>query len=114
MKMNWNIGGKIGHWAFLIGVLLSVVLGIAYAGNTAVASVLVLLGIVVGLLNITSKEVNGFLLAAIALIVSAKSFELIPLLGTTINNILQYIIIFVAPAAVIVSLIAVWKLAKDR
>ena len=48
------------------------------------------------------------------LIVSAKSFELVPLVGTAMNNVLQYIIIFVAPAAVIVSLIAVWKLAKDR
>lgn len=114
LKMNWNIGGKIGHWAFLIGVLLSIVLGVIFPGKSIVASILVLLGIIVGLLNITSDEVHGFLLAAVALIVSAKSFELIPLVGTAINNVLQYIVIFVAPAAVIVSLIAVWKLAKDR
>jgi len=114
MKMNWNIGGKIGHWAFLIGVLLSIVLGVIFPGKTAIASILVLLGILVGFLNITSTEVNSFLLAAVALIVSAKSFELIPLVGTTMNNVLQYIVIFVAPAAVIVSLIAVWKLAKER
>ena len=114
LKMNWTFGGKIVHWIFLLGIFLAVVLGIVYPGKTVVASILVLLGLLVGLLNITADEVHGFLLAAVALIVSAKSFELIPLIGTTIENILQYIVIFVAPAAVIVSLIAVWKLASTR
>ena len=114
MKMNWNLGGTIGHWVFLLGIFLAIVLGVVYPDQSVVASILVLLGIIVGLLNITANEVNSFLLAAVALIVSAKSFELLPLIGTVIENILKYIVIFVAPAAVIVALIAVWKLASTR
>ena len=111
---DWALGGKIGHWVFLASILIAIVLGIFYPDKTMVASILVLLGILVGFLNITSDEVHGFLLAAIALIISAKSVELIPLVGGTVDHILQYIVIFVAPAAVIVSLIAVWRLASKR
>jgi len=113
-KMNWNLGGTIGHWIFLLGIFLAIVLGVIYPGKTIVASILVLLGILVGLLNITSDEVHGFLIAAVALIVSAKSFELLPLIGTAVESIMKYIVIFVAPAATIVALIAVWKLANKR
>jgi len=111
---TWTLGGKIGHWLFLAGVVISIVLGVFYPDKTIIASILVLLGILVGFLNITSEEVHGFLLAAVALIISAKSVELVPLVGATIGHILQYIVILVAPAAVIVSLIAVWRMASTR
>ncbi|MFH0869218.1 MAG: hypothetical protein V1839_03250 [archaeon] len=111
---DWAIGGKIGHWLFLAGIAVSVVLGIFLPENLRVASILVLLGILVGFLNITSDEVNSFLLAAVALIISAQFMQAVPLAGTTIINMLKYIVYFVEPAALIVSLIAVWKLASKR
>jgi len=113
-KKNWTLGGTAGHWIFLLGILLAVVFGILFPQKPLLASVLVLLGILVGVLNITADETNQFLLAALALIVSAKSFELIPIFGKAIERVLEYIIIFVAPAAVIVSLIVVWRLASRR
>jgi hypothetical protein len=105
---------KLGHWVFLAGFAIAIILGIVWPGRIWIASILVLLGIIVGFLNIRASEVNQFLLAAVALILSIKSFELIPAIGTGITNILAYITIFVAAAAVIVALIAVWKLASTK
>ena len=110
---------KLGEWAFLIGVLLAVVFGLfpplqLGLDTATILAVLVLLGIVVGLLNVTAKETTGFLLAALTLIVSgAVSFTALPYVGRQLSDILAYIAFLVAPAAVIVALKTVFALAKD-
>lgn len=112
-KMKFN-KSTIGHWIFLVGILLSLALGFFFPASSVVAGLLVLLGIVVGLWNITADEVNAFLVASIALIISAESMKFIPLVGAIVSNIVQYITLFVAPAAFVVALISVWKLASAR
>ncbi len=112
---------KIGEWAFVLGVIVAVVAGIAinYLGDFAgwIPLVLVILGIIVGLLNIKDKETTPFLIASIALLATGaiSTFMLIddaiPLLGTVLSNIFGNIAVFVAPAAVIVSLVTIHKLA---
>ena len=57
----------IGAWAFLIGVILAIALGLFsdYLSATAYKTILVILvvlGIAIGLLNITVKENSKFLL----------------------------------------------------
>ena len=109
-----HIAETISHWIFLVGVAMAIVLGILLPDSAMIASVLVIIGLVVGLMNITSKEVLPFLLATIALTVSAKSFQLIPFFGTYLKFILDYVVILVAPAAVVVALIVIWRLASTR
>src|SRR3989338_9433618 len=64
----------IGSWAFLLGVFVAVIAGALLLTDksnpalTTVTSFLVLLGTIVGLLNITTKETNAFLLAAVSLV----------------------------------------------
>lgn len=104
---------KIGTWAFLLGVLIAIVAGFVPAWRTPqVVWVLVLLGLIVGLLNIRAKEVQEFLVASIAVLVVA-SMGALPALGITLGTILDNIIAFVGPAALIVALKAVWDLAQD-
>lgn len=105
---------KAGDWLFLLGVLIAVVLGLLIPGSGPVAALLAVIGLIVGLLNITAGEVKDFLIASIALIVAAGGFSLIPLVGAALANILTYIVAIVAPAAVVVALIAIWKLAKTK
>ena len=57
----------IGSWAFLIGVILAILF--AFVSYPQYAWTLVVLGIVIGLLNITSKEINKFLLAGTVLVI---------------------------------------------
>lgn len=111
---------KLGHWAFILGVLVAILGGLASGAldpTTAgyVVLVLVVLGLVVGFLNISAKEVSDFLIAAIALTVlavSAAGLTTIPVVGNYFASMVQYIAAFVAPAALIVALKAIWNLAK--
>lgn len=102
------------HWAFLVSIVLAIILGVILPENAAAIGLLVILGIIVGLVNITAKETTQFLIASIALIVASGAFALIPIVGAWVANILNYIVVFVAPAAGIVSLIAIWNLARTK
>ena len=103
----------LGHWLFLIGIGMAVILGVALPNTTFVSSVLVLMGLVIGLLNIKAKEVNSFLLASVSLIIVAQSLKYIPLMGSYLLHIMRYFVFLVAPAATVVAVLAIYKLAKD-
>ncbi|MBI2543248.1 MAG: hypothetical protein HYW24_03620 [Candidatus Aenigmarchaeota archaeon] len=108
---------RIGEWAFLVGVLLAIVLGLfpTALSVTTVASVLVVLGVIVGLVNIGTRESQGFLVAAVALLVAGSAgYGAIPGIGDYLSSILMNISTFVAPAAVIVGLKAIYELARGR
>ncbi len=114
----------VGSWAFLIGIIIAILAGAA-AGvldpTTAgyVPLVLVILGLIVGFLNIADKEVQAFLIAGMALlIVGIPAGSLLVLdtiitpLGTVLSKILQMIAVFAAPAVLVVSLKAFYNLSK--
>ena len=106
----------IGHWSFILGVIIAIVAGLAGAVYVeAAAMLLVALGIIVGFLNISEKETSSFLIAAIALLLTgAAGLEKLPAIGNYLGPILTNISTFVAPAAVIVALKAVYELGKRR
>jgi hypothetical protein len=106
--------GFIGFWAFIIGFVLAILAGIFWPTNQAIVIVLVILGIIIGFLNVTAKEFMLFLLATIALVVVGNAFA--PLaglrVGEILGNILSHIAVLVAPAAVIAAVKALWTVAK--
>ena len=103
----------VGKWAFLIGVILAVVLGLfdPVMGNWAI--VLVVIGLIVGLLNVTDKEVAPFLMSgAVLIIASALGGSLMsdmPYVGAVLDALLA---VFV-PATVIVAIKNVFSLARN-
>ena len=103
----------VGKWAFLIGVILAVVLGLfdPIMGNWAI--VLVVIGLIVGLLNVTDKEVTPFLMSgAVLIIASALGGSLMsdmPFVGAILDALLA---VFV-PATVIVAIKNVFSLARN-
>ena len=114
---------KLGEWAFLACIIIAVLAGIG-AGLASwqvgwVSALLVVLGVVVGILNISEKETTPFLIAAIALIAAATvGFDaidqVIPRLGGTLNAIFDYVSTFVAPGAILVAFKAVYALASKK
>lgn len=102
----------IGSWAFLIGVVLAVILGLFGSVNQAVLVVLVIIGFIVGLLNIADKETMPFLMSGVVLIIAGSfgqaAMEVIPLL----NNILQALLAIFVPATIIVAIKNVFSFAK--
>lgn len=102
---------KIGTWAFLLGVLISIIVGLQPIWRTpAVIWTLIVLGVIVGFLNVKAKEVTEFLVAVIAILIVA-AFSGFAELGAIVRTMLSNIITFVAPAALVVALKAVWDLA---
>lgn len=103
----------LGKWAFLVGVLLAVVLGVLGPVTGTWAMVLVAIGLVVGLLNVADREVMPFLMSgAVLIIASALGGNLmgnVPYVGSVLDALLA---IFV-PATVIVAVKNVFGLARN-
>ncbi len=115
------MAGKMGQWAFMIGVLIAVVIGLfssrlgADLGGWLVL-LLVVLGLIVGFLNVTEKETTPFLIAAAALLITGTAgdnLSIIPTLGSYLQGIVEAIAVFVTPAAIVVALKAIQSLASD-
>ncbi len=111
-KRGRNSMGSFGGWAFLIGVVLAVVLGFLGSLNSTWVWVLVIIGLIVGLLNIADNESTPFLMSgAILIIASAFGQDVlnsVPLL----NNVLQALLVIFVPATVIVAIRHVFSLAR--
>ena len=123
---------KIAHWAFVACVVIAIVMGLVvgymfYKNNSNASNadadvtlILLILGLIVGLVMITAKEVTPFLIATIALIVATISNVWAPL--STIHEllyywatyILHYIVAFVAPAAVIIAIKSVFAMEREK
>ncbi len=114
---------KIGKYAFLVGIVLAVILGLALPlGDMAgpLTSLLVVLGLIVGFMNVTHDETKEFVtLSAILVFVAYaggagyESLASLHLVGDYVRGILENVIIFVVPAAVVVILKEIVALAKD-
>jgi hypothetical protein len=106
---------KIGEWAFLAGVILALLFGLFKGEVTgAFATTLIVLGILVGFLNIAEKETTPYLVATIALLVAAGLGDLPFAKVVNLSAMLKNIVLFVAPAAVIVALKTIITLGKKK
>jgi len=102
----------IGKWAFIVGLVLAVIAGLLFPSASWAVWVLVLLGVVVGLLNVTGKETRGFLIAAIAFTLASTALGSIPFLGGILASIMSLVGAFVSGAMVVVALKALFEVAK--
>ena len=119
MGKDMDLVAKIGSWAFIIGVVVALLIGIFSSGNTPVATtVLIVLGLIVGLLNVTGRETTPFLLATVSLVIvstfGGQVLYDVATVGPYLQGILVAITTFVIPATIIVSLKAIWALAHDE
>ncbi|MBU0536611.1 MAG: hypothetical protein KKE20_06605 [Nanoarchaeota archaeon] len=123
----FGVSRKVGHYSFLVGVILALILGlfseqISPSWSLKIMFVLVVLGLIVGLLNIQHKEMAEFLLAAIALMVVAPAMNVVSLTidkfvfgsGVFLRSMLTYLIIFIVPAVLIVAVKVIVELAEEN
>ena len=112
------MGAKLGEWSFIGGIIISIVVSLFRVSDTIggwLLLLLVVLGLIVGLLNVTERETTPFLVAAAALLITGtagSSLAIIPVIGGYLQNIVQNIAVFVTPAAIVVALKAIQSLAK--
>jgi hypothetical protein len=117
MKGKDNLIQKAGSWAFIGGVVLALIAGM-YPIGTALTAILVILGLLVGFLNVTGKETNSFLFASLVLVVmggfGGQVFMAVGDAGILLANMLSAILLFVIPSALVVSLKAIYVLAETE
>lgn len=121
---------SIGAWAFLVGVILAVIIGISTSSflslskitaySAQIYAILVLLGLIVGFsIKVTGKDSQTFLIAgAILVIVSKFGMEsvtgsLIGIgVGDTVASVFAALLALFVPATIIVALKTVFGLAQ--
>ena len=107
---------KIGKLAFLVGVAIAIVVGIVAPdeGQAVIwVAVLAVLGLLVGIVNVTQSEGQKFLIAAIALLSLGSAAEGLDLLWK-LGTIVKYIAVYVAPAALVVAGRVLWGTAAAK
>jgi hypothetical protein len=102
---------KIGKWAFIIGLVVAVLAGLFFQPGWAIW-VLAILGLIVGLLNVTAEDTRSFLLASIALTLSATALNTLPIVGTALSFILPFVVAFVAGATIVIALKELFQAAR--
>ena len=100
-----------GRIAFYIGLVVSVVAGWVQIGANGLI-ILSVLGLVVGLLNVTGKETGRFLVATLALVIAGVALK--DVFGAVVGSILTAYIAFTAASALIVALKEVYTMQKAR
>jgi hypothetical protein len=107
---------RIGHYSFIVGLIIAVIVAlIPQLRGTEAIVILVILGIIVGFLNITAKETTEFLIAALVLLMASSATALtLSVIHPTLAVMWGNILTFVAPAAIIVAVKTVIALAEER
>lgn len=112
MKKGRNL---IGAWAFLIGIVLALVVGLLsdLGNDPIIMGILVALGLIVGLLNITGRETHSFLMSGVVLIIAgALGMGVMSAIPKAVDILGSLMTIFV-PATIIVAIKNVFVMAKN-
>jgi hypothetical protein len=118
----------IGALAFLVGVILAVSIGLSTAFlplnalttySKPIYATLTILGMVVGIMNVTGKDTQTFLIAGTVLVIVSKfgmdsvSGNLIGIgLGDAVTSVFGALLVLFTPATIIVALKTVFSIAK--
>jgi len=113
----------IGAWAFFIGIVLAIAVGIFVRAKTdpLILGILALLGIVVGFF-VSQNDVKTFLFASVSLvIVSFAGIQGVVLdaairgveIGKMVSSVLAALLVLFVPATIVVSIKTVFSIAKS-
>ena len=113
-----------GAWAFLIGVILALAVGIlgAIFEKDIILAVLAIIGLVVGFgfVNVSSKDINTFLMAAVSLVIvsfaGAEGISGITFLnlniGGIISSTLRALLVMLVPATIVVAIKSLFSISQ--
>ncbi len=120
---------SVGAWAFLIGVILAVVIGLSTtlisfpvlaSYSSAIYAILVILGLVVGFsINVSRKDSQSFLITGAILVVVSKfgmesvTGSLIGIgIGEIVSSTFAALLVLFVPATIVVAIKTVFGVAK--
>ncbi len=105
---------RIGVWSYVAGIVIALLVSLTELAAWSTA-LLVILGVIVGLLNIADEEVQLFLLASVAFVVAAMALSgPFSMVGAAwLSRLMNAIVLFTAPGALVVSFQALYRVAKS-
>lgn len=119
---------SVGAWAFLIGFILALLIGLATTVfpmplieqyNRQVFGLLVLLGLIIGFVSVPGKDSQTFLLAGVVLVIVSRfgmdsvQGTLIGIgIGDAVSSIFGALLTLFVPATIIVALKTVFAISK--
>lgn len=110
---------NVGKWAFIIGIIIAVISG--FWTVPAVTLVMVILGLLVGFLNVTGEETQIYLVASVALMIIGATLlnqtvlsTLTSVLGDWLQSVLTNFVAFVTASALVVALRAIIVLGQSE
>jgi hypothetical protein len=121
-KYSKEVVNKVIAYAFTIGVIVALVLGLVSAMVPAnvvpyLISVMVLAGVAVGFFNISPRETRDYVLFVTALVIvtsmSGDTLSAVQYVGPYLESVLASIMAFIVPSVIIVGIKAIINLAKD-
>ncbi len=115
---------KMGEVSFILGVVLAVILGLigGYLGTLEpwLISILIVLGLVIGFINVSGKQTKDFVLVAVALVLvtyiggASGTLTSVLYIGEYLAGVFNAIMAFVVPATVVVALKEIYALAQIK
>jgi hypothetical protein len=107
----------VGKWAFIIGLALAILAGLLEVAGVytvpQLALILVILGLIVGFLNIAEKDTVKLLVAIIALnAIGAAAIAAIPSINAYLAAMLMNIIALAGAAGLVVAVKAIYETGR--
>ena len=105
----------LGKWAFLIGLALAIIAGVIPANTIPnLTLILVILGLIVGFLNIAKSDTVKLLVAIIALMaVGSFTISVIPAISGYLEAMLANIVVLAGAAGFVVAIKAIVETSKQ-
>lgn len=103
---------QVGKWAFIVGLVIAAVGGVGFQ-QSWFTWVLAALGLVVGFLNVSESEAQGFLISAIGLLLAASALNSLPFVGETAGAIFANVVTFIGGAVLVVAVQSLFVVARD-
>ena len=116
--MTKKKANPFGIWLFLIGIVVAVTVGlftnqISDQTYKIALFVLVVLGIIIGFINVIEKEHTKFLLASLTLVIVSYMGQGVLMIIPQIGKVLGALLVLFVPTTIIVALKIMFELAKD-
>jgi len=119
---------SVGAWAFLIGVILAIIIGLVttifsiptiVAYNPQIYGILVILGLIIGSVGVSGKDSQTFLWTGVILVIISKfgidgvrgSFIGVGI-GDAVSSVFGALLALFVPATVVVALKTLFSIAK--
>ena len=108
-KKNTNF---IGGWAFLIGIVLAIIIALFGTISPTMLWVLMVLGLVIGVVNVTDEEATPFMMSGIVLIIAVSLGREAVMISPLLVSMLDALLLLFIPATIVVAIKNVFSMAR--